>query len=106
VIDIKLDWWHVVLLGIAAAGLIALAFGWAPGAILTLLGVTGAGVRESQKGESPAQTDPVPDRPEVEESEPVTEYSEAVDEVEESVAEDVAEEMTIDEVEQTIEEGL
>ena len=53
-IDIQLKWWHVALLALAVAGLLAWALGWRPGAIVGLLGLGGAVAdRERRRQQEP-----------------------------------------------------
>jgi len=105
-ITVELKWWHIALIAVAVAALLAYAVGWGPAAIVGLLGA-GASAQKGRGAESQTgSTDPVPDRPEPETTEPVTEYSEAADDVEGAVADQPAEEMSIEEIEQIIEEKL
>jgi hypothetical protein len=105
-ISVKLDWWHVALLALAVVGLVALAFGWTPGALVALLGLGASAGKARRDRKQPDATDAIPDRPEPDTSEPVTEYSEAADDVQGAVADQEVEEMTTDEIKQIIEEGL
>mgnify|MGYP006291873681 CR=1 FL=1 len=56
-LEIRIDWWHVALLGAAALGLVALAFGWRQGAILTLLGLGASAEKARRDRDQPDSAD-------------------------------------------------
>jgi len=105
-IQISLRWWHIALIALAVTALLAYAVGWGPATIVGLLGA-GASAKKGRGDASQSDpTDPVPDRPEPETTEPVTEYSEAVDDAEGAAADQEVEEMTTEQIEKIIEDGL
>jgi len=59
-LEIRIDWWHIALLGAAALGLVALAFGWRPGAILTLLGLGASAEKARRDRNQPDSAEPDP----------------------------------------------
>lgn len=72
-IELDIDWWHLALLGVAVAGIIAALLGWEPGLLLSLLGMGGSAERERRRRSvSPTIDEPSPDdyqRPEIDDDE-------------------------------------